>query len=167
MRYKQNDAEYKANIAAWEKSLLPAVLAPTQANWNLMSGYMLSNFANGEFVDVSVANLYKATSSLHAAKLLEWIIAPNQKKVRDDARKTDTNETSVVKEAVEKFDAHIEQVALAECKNIILQYRGRAHSITYKRRDILQAKLDDLLAQKTKPTAIKVALEATVNGFPD
>jgi|SRR5882762_4262780 len=168
MQLKQTSQEYSRNIAAFGESIKPAVLASTPSNGQYMSGWLLKNCtdANGS-VDASVDNLRRACSALHAVGQLEWTVAPNQKKQRDDARTDSAPSQDVVKEAVEKFDARVEQEAFAACKSIIASYRGRVHSITYKSRDILQAKFDELLANKTKPTAIKAALEVMVGNFPN
>jgi|SRR6266478_5780541 len=172
MRFKQNQQEYEANMIAFEQSILPAVLKKNASIGSYFVGWLQDNCmdANG-VIDVSVTNMRRACSALHAAGLLKklWVVAPNQKQVRNDARveNTDTSQTNVVTEAVEKFDATVQQAAAAECLSLIRTYRGPVHSLTYKRRDLLQAKFYELTSQKVKPTAIKTALENMVNGFPN
>jgi hypothetical protein len=182
MQFKQSQAKYQENIDAVAKKLLPAVLAATPNNGQLIAGWLIKNCteAEGEIVDASVENIIRAIKALDVAGLIDWQTPPKvapAKKRPDFLQTNDGAKQNQPKDA--QFNIEMEQerrrrIALgdqanaetmAEAVALVSRHSSTSHSRTARERAVLKQEFDKLVSARVHPKDLLVALQAKQNTF--
>jgi hypothetical protein len=181
VRFKQNEVEYNANIVAVEKRLLPAVLAATRRNGDLLASWLMKNCAEGDVVDASTQNILKAVRALDGAGLVDWQIAPKPQKKKPDFLQSNDGRRVTAREAQEReqdilmsqertrreaLGDQANREIMAEAVALVQKHSSVSHSRTYRERASLKAEFDRLNG-KVHPKDLLAALQAKQNTFAD
>jgi len=157
-------------LAAYRQRLHPRVLKDCEANSNMLAGWL-----QAKDKAITADSLIAATSALKDS--LVWDVSPTKRpselaQTTEAAKKNRTDQSGIASQvgvvdgAVKKFDDEQEAQALRDCEGIVKSHRSYPHSKTYDERAQLQAEFDRLIAQKVKPSAMKVTLLQKQKGFP-
>jgi hypothetical protein len=185
MEFKQSEQKYTENIDAVVKKLLPAVLAVTRYNGQLVVGWLMKNCveAEGEIVDASVENITKAIRALDIAGLVEWKTPPKVVPTKKRPDFLQTSEGSAVNHArenrVSELDIQMEhekkrRAALGDAANreileeaaaLVSNHSSVSHSRSYRERAELKKEFEKLVASRVHPKDLLAALKAKQETF--
>jgi hypothetical protein len=179
MPLRQTNEEYVRNVEALEKSLLPAVLVNSEANGNLLSGWMLGNCTDRDgVIDASLENLRRGVAALHKAGMIEWSVAPKKRpsEIMDSGRENHARKEQrfpdpggiqsacdAIRKAVATFDSERERRILHTLRTDCETYRGRTHGRSFAGREKLKAKLDELVSKGIRADEVKKQIDALRN----
>jgi hypothetical protein len=182
MEFKQSKQKYAENISATEKRLLPAILAATPNNGQLIAGWLIKNCAEaeGEIIDASVENIIRAVKALDVAGLIDWQTPPKvapAKKRHDFLQTNDGAKQNQPKDA--EFNIQMAQERkrrealgdranaelMSEAARIVRNHSSTSHSRTARERDVLRKEFDRLVAAKVHPKDLLTALKAKQDTF--
>src|SRR6266478_719944 len=81
MEFKQSQQKYLENIEEVGRKLLPAKLADTKNNGQLVTSWLIKNCAEaeGQIIDASVENIIRAIKALDVAGLIDWQTPPKKR----------------------------------------------------------------------------------------
>jgi hypothetical protein len=163
--FKQSTQEYEKNIQALEASLLPKKIAATQNNGNPLAAWLLKNCSTDGVIDASVGNMRKAISTLHAANLIDWDVAPGKKiqlvqQKRNDAIPNHARDNTpdiaakikVLDDQSKARDQIESDTIIASAVSFARNVSRATHSKSYALRESLQAIIDSSLKKVPRPT---------------
>ena len=176
--FKQNEVEYNANIVAVEKKLLPAVLAATRRNGDLLAAWLMKNCAEGDVVDASAKNILQAITALDAANLIDWKVAPKPQKKRPDylqsndgAKQNQPKDSELdiamahEKKRREALGDAANAETMAEAVALVSRHSSTSHSRTARERAALKTEFDKLVAARVHPKDVLAGVKAKQDTF--
>jgi hypothetical protein len=183
IRWKQNEQEYSANITKVEQKLLPAKLAATVSNGQLLANWLIKNCAEGDVVDASVPNILEAIAVLDKARSIDWEVAPTKTPQKKKPDFLQSREGSAVNHARENQISEID-IAMAQekkrrealgdaandetlslCHRLVGNHSSSSHSRTNREKAVLKAEFDRLVAARVHPKDLLAALQAKQDTF--
>src|SRR5579859_241806 len=182
MQMKQSQQKYAENIEAVEKRLLPAVLAPTPNNGQLIGSWLAKNCleADGEIVDASVENIIRGIKALDSAGLIDWQIAPKVAPVKKRPDFLQSNDGAAhlqpkdaelriqmkqERERRQKLGDAANAEIMSEAAALVSRHSSTSHSRTYREREALKKEFDRLVASKVHPKEVLAGVQAKQNSF--
>src|SRR5713226_1679117 len=182
MEFKQSQQKYLENIEEVGRKLLPAKLADTKNNGQLVTSWLIKNCAEaeGQIIDASTLNILRVIKALDVAGLIDWQTppkaAPAKKRpdyfqTNDGAKQNQPKDAELnIKMAQERkrreaLGDAANAETMAEAVALVSRHSSTSHSRTARERSALKAEFDKLVSARVHPKDLLAALKAKQSTF--
>ncbi len=185
MEFKQSQQKYLENIGEVGKKLLPAKLADTKNNGQLVTSWLIKHCAEaeGQIIDASTSNILRAIKALDVAGLIDWQTPPKVAPAKKRPDFLQSHDGDLVNHARENKVSEIDfQMAeekrrrqalgdaanaetMAEAAAIVRNHSSISHSRTAREKAALKTEFDRLIAARVHPKDVLAGVKAKQSTF--